>query len=295
MSYGALIKNRHGKSVIDDNEETYMFYKKVEATIGSSGGVTIDLHTPSNWHPMVFLHVSDLHFQKFEMLGAAITTYSGQSLKGVVYNYNNSQPRKYTWYVFLACNHFKAPPWGLVVNKPNGIPSFHTGRPILHIKKLAGRSDGVYGHSFKPAAGCNPLRATYIGTPGSSTRYGFLTGLGTSFYNGVRNCTLVGGGIIGGGYNISSHDLSTHYPIIDAAYYDKFSNARPNEMSAQALKGFRFFTELPQSFAALPPKLHPNFKEDVREIGESLDPCYDEMVGLSDSDIKILIQDEVNR
>lgn len=243
MSFGFELRNDGDKSLISSNETIYMFYKKVTGTFGN-GRHFFNLGVPRSWGPMVYCYWHDLQMNSDRQLYGSAVIGRYESLEALVCVLNSDRRRTVSWYVFLPCTRFSSTEWGLNLWDSSGTLVFHSGRPMLNIVRVVHKEDeDIQTYSFSPAASANVLRAHRgVGLNPFHYSYGYLVAVGTGNLKGTRNVT-------GKSYaEISSRegdmrdrDMSYHYSVINADYYNGFPNTRAENLTPESLDEIRRF------------------------------------------------------
>lgn len=251
MSFGALLRNAQGSSVLNDKEVPVLYWGKKSASLpayaGGNGTVYVDLfNIPSNVPIVVFTLVRNSSSNDAAIANApAWVDSSGARHRLTVMNRsfindgsNARTAATIDIYVFIPAKNIDLPDFGLAIYDASGNVVFHSGRPPLSIYGIVpGNPDeGITTISQKVAAMAQVITTAYLI---NSTNVGFENWEGITSYTGVMRHTTTSGYSVGthrktiveqGASYISSaiytDDPTSKFAVayIDASYYDQFPN-----------------------------------------------------------------------
>lgn len=220
MAFGFEIYNQAGQYVQYGTEDTYLYWGKFSITISNTTKTSTPIfNIPMSWNPLVFGISSNTNTSTFAKHAAII---SSGSILELEYGSTGGVDHTLDLYVFVPAQHVPigSGDWGLALYDTNGVPRFHSTRPLLRVLEIFEPDNSTYlANSTLPAAGyATPLTPRGIQAQGGAP-------LGTIIY---LTWLAYANGVLKAATESTAAPANTAWypqaaprlPVIDTNYYD---------------------------------------------------------------------------
>lgn len=235
MDFGISVTNPRGSVMFNDREMSFLYLGKVRFTYNAGSSTIIKpFNIPSNMPFMAFVHGLG-NGSSTAAHGPILTVRDGY----IAFTEATETQTSYSCdiYLFVPAKAIPTPSWGIAVYKQNGQVTYHSGRPLLQIDSFASISvtGGGRGTAAVSTHTASKKVANAITFLGLSYDYG-SPWAEEHYHTAIAYRNASGAYVVGKSvkvWELPGEDWywapevptkSYSIPLIDCAFYDRFSN-----------------------------------------------------------------------